>query len=208
MDADNHPWEVIYRREGRVFGELFAAFPAVVEKFRQHGCQRILDLGCGNGRHVVGLEKSGFQVIGLDISRTGLRLAQAWLEDEDQRADLAQADVRQALPFAEGSFDGLLSTQVIHHAMIVEVRRSIAEIKRVLTTGGIAFVTVSGRKDDGLAFEEVEPGTFVPLDGSEAGLPYHIFSERELARELENFHILEISHRAEGKVLAALVKKA
>ena len=91
--------------------------------------------------------------------------------------------------------------------MIAEVRIAIAEIYRILAKGGIAFVTVAGRKDQEMAYEEIEPGTYVPLVGSEKGLPHHIFTEEEVQREFRAFQIQEISHRAEGNVLALWVVK-
>ena len=62
---------------------------------------------------------------GLDISPTGLRLAQNWLDEEYLEAPLVQADNRHPLPFKDGAFEGLLSTQVIHHALLAEVRATI-----------------------------------------------------------------------------------
>jgi SAM-dependent methyltransferase len=203
MPATNHPWEVIFQRQGRLFTEHLPGFVAATQKFDQHACRRILDLGCGNGRHVLALARQGFQPVGLDISSTGLALTRAWLQEECLPGALVNADARRALPFATESFDGLLSTQVIHHARLAEVRLTIAEIWRVLTRRGIAFVTVAGRLHPGEPYEEIEPGTFVPLSGPEQGLPHHIFSEQGLRSELQAFQIDEISYRAEGRVLAA-----
>jgi len=207
MNTTSHPWESIYKREGRVFTEPFPRFKGVAKIFAQHQCRRILDLGCGNGRHVVALIREGFNPIGLDISSCGLRLTCEWLEEEGLQASLVNADIRQFLPFESESFDGLLSTQVIHHAFLSEVRVTIAEIWRVLTNGGIAFITVAGRKDEDVAYEEVEPGTYVPLDGIEEGLPHHIFTEEELRSEFGGFQIREIKRRAEGKVHAIWLMK-
>lgn len=207
LNASNHPWESIYRCEGRVFTEPFPRFTDVVEKFKQHQCRHILDLGCGNGRHVVALVKDGFNTTGLDISFSGLQLTGEWLKEERLQANLVQSDARWYLPFEADCFDGILSTQVIHHALLSEVRLSIAEIWRVLDKGGIAFVTVAGSRDENVLYEEVEPGTYIPLNGTEKGLPHHIFTEEELCLEFNIFQIQEISRRAEGKVLALWLMK-
>lgn len=154
INSKNHPWEAIYRSEGKVFTEPFPRFDEVVREFEAHECKRVLDLGCGNGRHVVEFAKLGFRTVGLDISSTGLRLTREWLYEEGLDADTVTADVRRSLPFRSGSFDSLLSTQVIHQARICEVRRAIAEIWRVLAEGKVAFVTVAGRRHEGEAYEE------------------------------------------------------
>ena len=207
MNPTPTAWEEIYRREGRVFPEPFARFGELVEAFREHGCRTILDLGCGTGRHVVHLAKRGFRLTGVDLAPTALSLTQSWLREEGEEAALALADARQPLPFCDGSFEGMLSTQVIHHARIAAVRVAIREIHRVLVPGGLAFVTVSGRKDPGVEAEEIEPGTFVHLTGPEAGLAHHIFTVAELRSGFQAFDVLDVSVRAEGAVLAVLARK-
>jgi SAM-dependent methyltransferase len=207
MNSAAHPWEVIYRKNGRVFPEPFPRFDEVVDAFRAHGCSLVLDVGCGSGRHVVHLARQGFRPLGLDISPTGLHLAQAWMREEGYEPMLALGDTREPLPFRDNSFQGVLSTQVIHHARIAAVRLAIGEICRVLQSGGLAFVTVSGRRDPGLEFEEIETGTLVPLSGPEAGLAHHIFTMEELRSEFQDYQILELSARAEGAVLAVLAQK-
>ncbi len=203
----SHPWEAIYRKEGRVFQEPFHGFAQVLEVFRTSSCRRILDLGCGNGRHVVALARAGLQAAGVDISATALRLTRDWLAALNLEADTVAADMRVPLPFGNASFDGILSTQVIHHALAAQVRGAIGEIHRVLVPGGMAFVTVAGRTHADTTYQEIEPGTFIPLSGSEQGLPHHIFSESELRAEFSAFKVHEVSRRAEGKVLAVWAEK-
>jgi SAM-dependent methyltransferase len=206
MKSSDHPWDKIFKAEGRFFPEPFPRFNEVVQIFKDHGCSEILDLGCGSGRHLVHLNRNGFKATGLDISATGLHLTREWVDEEGLEADLVLADTREPLPFCDDSFNGVLSTQVIHHAQIAGVRNAIQEIWRVLVSGGVAFVTVSGRKDE-VESEEIEPGTIVPKTGPEKGLPHHIFSEETLKKEFQDFHLKDLSVRAEGKVLAVLAMK-
>lgn len=206
MKSSDHPWDKIYKSEGRFFPEPFPGFNEVVQLFKDHGCSEILDLGCGSGRHLVHFAKEGFKAIGLDISPTGLHLTREWVDEEGLEAGLVLADMREPLPFRDSSFNGLLSTQVIHHARIAGVRSAIQEIWRVLVSGGVAFVTVSGRKDE-VESEEIEPGTIVPRTGPEKGLPHHIFSEETLKKEFHDFYLMDFSIRAEGKVLVIVARK-
>ena len=207
MKSAPHPWEVIYRTNRQVDTEPFPRFGEVVDAFRAHGCSFVLDIGCGSGRHVVHLVKQGFRSLGLDISPTGLHLAQAWMREEGHEPEFILGDTRQPLPLRDDSIEGVFSVQVIHHARIAAVRLAIREIWRVLVPGGLAFVTVSGRKDPGLEFDEIERGTFVPLAGPEAGLAHHIFTVEELRLEFRDYQVLELSVRAEGAVLAVLARK-
>jgi SAM-dependent methyltransferase len=207
ITAENHPWESIYKRDGHIFTEPFHGFGEVVQKFSDHRCERILDLGCGNGRHIVALSKLDFNAIGLDISKSGLNLARNWLEKDNCQAGLVCADARRFFPFTSNCFDGVISTQVIHHAFLAEIRVTIQEIWRILSIGGLAFVSVAAKTDADEQYQEIEPGTFVPLHGTEKGLPHHIFSEEELRLEFQQFKIQGISLRAEGKVMALWLMK-
>jgi SAM-dependent methyltransferase len=207
MTNIDHPWEKIYKREGRFFAEPYPRFYELVRTFKDYGYSAILDLGCGNGRHTVHLAKEGFDITDLDISPTGLRLTQEWLAGEGQHAPLILADMRSPLPIRDGAFDGLLSTQVIHHALLAEVRKSIGEIWRLLKPGGLAFVTVAGCIHDDEEHVEIEPGTFIPQSGFEAGLPHHIFTEQELGLEFKEFVMKDVSLRDERRVLAILAQK-
>lgn len=206
-DLENHQWDEIYKRDGRVFTDLLPAFHHAVEMFSDHQCRNILDLGCGNGGHVVGFGGASFDIVGFDISSTGLGLTRAWLIEAGLEAALVCGDARHNLPFADNSIEGLFSTQVIHHALLVEIRHTIKEIWRVLNQDGLAFISVAGRTHHDTAYEEIEPGTFVPLEGDEMGLPHHIFSEDEIRVEFDKFQILEISPRYEGGVTAIWIKK-
>jgi SAM-dependent methyltransferase len=203
MRLSGEAWELVFQRDGHVFPEPFQRFGELVEVFHDHGCQRLLDLGCGTGRHVIGLASKGFQVCGLDYSPTGLRLARDWLGKESAGASLVLGDARRPLPFRDSAFDGLLSTQVIHHGLLSTVRKTIAELRRVLRLGGLLFVTVPAQLADGLQYEEIEPGTYVPTSGVEAGVPHHIFSPQRLQGELAGFRALDLSIR-ESVVLAFL----
>ena len=55
--------------------------------------KRVLDLGCGAGRHTVYLAQEGFEVYTLDISLEGVEHIAQWLTGEGLQANLQQADM-------------------------------------------------------------------------------------------------------------------
>lgn len=100
---------------------------------------RVLVAGCGaEGREVVDLAKhSRYEVVGFDIALKP--------ELHQQKGDnwlLLNADVLN-LPFENGSFDAVLYYHVIEH--VPDPARSIAELARVLRTGGGMFVGTPNR---------------------------------------------------------------
>jgi SAM-dependent methyltransferase len=201
--TDAQPWDEIFRRSGRVFDSPAPVMHHVAEVLREHRCRRVVGLGCGSGRHTVFLAQRGFDVIGVDNSRTALNLSRQWLQHEGLRARLARAGMRRTLPLSDGVCDGLVSTQVIHHARLATVRGTARELSRILRPGGILFVSVPSGTDPEDTFDEVELGTFVPTSGSELGLPHHIFSAEELRTLFLDFTVLESDH-IDGRILTLL----
>ncbi len=206
MDQPERSWDRIFQREGRFFLEPAEAVRQFAELLREHNCKTVLDLGCGSGRHLVYLTQQGFELWGVDNSAAGLQLTLSWLATEGLSAGLALSDVRRPLPFGNATFDAVLSTQVIHHALLETVRGTAREIGRLIRPGGLLFVSVPLGREPDQEYEEIEPGTIVPLDGPEKGLPHHIFAPHELPGLFPGFRPLELSVRGEVVTLLTAVK--
>jgi SAM-dependent methyltransferase len=200
-------WEEIFRRDGRIFLEPAAVVVQFTELLNARGVIRVLDVGCGSGRHVLHMAQSGLQVYGLDNSPAALHLTTEWLAESVQTARLTLADTRQPLPFGNGAFDALISTQVIHHALLATVKSTACEIARVVRPGGLILVTVPVGKDAGDDFIEIEPRTYIPLSGSEKGLPHHIFTPEELLELFAPFQELDVSVHGEVVIVYQGVKR-
>ena len=203
IPASAQPWDEIFRREGRVFDAPAPVVHHVADVLQEHDCRRVVDLGCGSGRHTVFLGQRGFDVIGIDNSPTALGLTREWLTHEGLRAQLARADMRRPLPLPAACCDGVVSTQVIHHALLAIVRGTARELGRILRPGGVLFVSVPLGTDPEDTFEEVEPGTFVPTSGSELGLPHHIFTPEDLCALFPAFAVEEL-YSIDDRILTLL----
>jgi hypothetical protein len=68
-------------------------------------------------------------------------------------------------------------------------------------------VTVPSGSRSNRKSKRIEKHTYLPLEGSEAGLPHHIFSEKRLRKAFSAFLIHEISHRDQGRILAIWAEK-
>jgi SAM-dependent methyltransferase len=195
MTAQPGRWEEIFRSAGHVLPEPASRVIRFAEQLKAHGVATVMDLGCGTGRHVIHMAHKGLRVTGLDNAPTGLRLTREWLQQEHLAADLLLADMRQPLPFGNGAFEAVLSTQVIHHALYTTVLATAQEIQRVVCTGGIVLISVPARKEiamDGEASIEIEPDTFVPTSGSEQGLPHHLFTPDKFRAIFPEFEVLDL----------------
>jgi SAM-dependent methyltransferase len=200
-------WDEIFRRDGRIFVEPAAVVVQFTEELRAGEYLRVLDLGCGSGRHILQMAHMGLEVFGLDNSPTALSLAAHWLAEEGQTAQLVLADACQPLPFRNNSFDALISTQVIHHALLRTVQATAREIARVVRPGGEILVSVPVGKDAGDDHVEVEPQTFVPLTGTEKGLPHHFFTPEELPELFAPFETEQVSVKGEVVIVFRGVKR-
>ncbi|MFB7512131.1 class I SAM-dependent methyltransferase [Streptomyces sp. NPDC056144] len=99
--------------------------------------RRILDAGCGAGPLTAALRERGAVVSGIDSSAGILALARRRLGDG---ADLRVADLRDPLPFADGAFDDVVASLVLHY--LEDWGPTLAEVRRVLRPGGRLLVSV------------------------------------------------------------------
>ena len=185
-------WDAIFRRQGNVWTRPQEDMPRLLDALLAKGAKTLLDLGCGTGRHVVYFAQHGLSVHGLDNSPEGLRLTEQALREAGLAAHLHLQDMYDPLPCGDDSFDAIIAVQVIHHARIATIKQLIGELERVLRPSGTIFVSVSGVRDQGTRFEEIEPGTLVPLDGREAGLPHHFFTPDELREVFGRFDDVDV----------------
>jgi SAM-dependent methyltransferase len=178
--------------------------------FHKNGVRRVLDLGCGNGRHLVHFAGLGYSVYGLDYAPTALRLAGDWLAERRLSAEMACADMK-AIPFRSGSFDALISFQVINHGTLDDIRRTTGEVHRVLREGGWLFVTVGTCLPFGpVHFRNgyrIEPGTYVLTDHPESGIPHHFFTATEFRDEFSQFDIVDFHWDSRSRACLLAQKK-
>ena len=92
--------------------------------------ERVLDLGCGPARGAKALLGKGCRVTCADYS---FEMARKAADNTHRRAPVTRADA-EFLPFADGSFDGILCSNSFHHYPRPEA--SLREMRRVLKPGG------------------------------------------------------------------------
>jgi SAM-dependent methyltransferase len=99
---------------------------------------RVLDAGCGSGPLSAALRAKGAIVTGFDSSPIMVELARRRLGAD---AALSVADLSQPLPFADGAFDDVVASLVLHY--LPDWAAPLAELRRVLTPGGRLILSVN-----------------------------------------------------------------
>jgi ubiquinone/menaquinone biosynthesis C-methylase UbiE len=146
---------------------------------------RILDLGCGEGRHAItAYMLKNVESVGIDLSLDDLQTTKkrfcefADPGNEEKSLVISVANGYQ-LPFADHSFDKVICSEVLEH--IPDYAAVIAEIERVLKPGGLFAVSVPRYFPEWVcwrlssAYHEVEGGHI------------RIFRASGLRKAVENF---------------------
>jgi len=111
---------------------------------------RLLDMGCGGGRHAFEAWRRGATVVPLDASEGDLKDVRGVLGAMLDAGELPAGECggvvtghALALPFADATFDQIIASEVLEH--VPNDRGAIAELVRVLKPGGRMAVTVPTR---------------------------------------------------------------
>ncbi len=116
----------------------------LVRRVSETSERTVLDAGCGTGRMVPLLADAGLRVTGADLSPGMIAVGRERLPSV--RLEVARLD---ALPFATGSFDGVLAWYSIIHTPAGSLGPVLAELRRVLRPGGnllLAFQAGAGTR--------------------------------------------------------------
>jgi SAM-dependent methyltransferase len=108
---------------------------------------RVLDLGCGGGRHAFEAYRRGARVVALDRNAEEIREVRKWFAAMEQAGEAPSGASATAvegdalsLPFPDESFDKVVVSEVMEH--IPDDKGVLAEVVRVLRPGGLVAVTV------------------------------------------------------------------
>lgn len=176
---------------------------------------RLLNIGCAHGPDFLPFKES-FDLYGLDFSIEMLRLAQKYSQKFNFTVNLSLADATR-LPYHDEAFDWAISVATYHHIKGEKERQAaLNELRRVLKSGGEAFITVWNRGQPRFWFRHE---VTVPWRTKDKTLHryYYLFSYPELERLVKRagFRVLksfpESSHRFPVKFfsrnICLLVKK-
>ena len=114
-----------------------------LERIRVRPGDKVLDAGCGEGRHCFGALERGAHVVGLDLDLASLKASANILQQRAAECGRLGALVHGnafRLPFADGAFDKVICSEVMEH--VHDYRGAARELARVTRPGGCLAVTI------------------------------------------------------------------
>lgn len=121
----------------------------IVSVLKPGPTDRVLDIGCGDGEFLKRVAPLVARSAAVDLSPVGLAKLRGHLPSSTNA--LLSAGVSEALPFRDAAFSMVMINSVLYAlGSYEEAERTVAEVRRVLTAGGIAYFgevpTVDERK--------------------------------------------------------------
>ncbi len=136
----------------------------------------VLDVGCGNGRHIPLLLKKGFRVWGIDISEFAVKFC----EQKFTKANCQQGSVCKLL-FPSSSFELVIDKGCFHTLYPAQRTKALSEIHRVLKPNGVLFISVFRCRKE----------SSKPFRYACSLLPEWGFTTKQLCRLIKNYFKIE-----------------
>jgi len=189
-------WEKIYSAYGETQKECLTKVVNIADKFKKEGVKRVLDLGCGTGRHSILLSNLGFNVDAIDISETAVCILNEKLNTRGMKNIRTQTGSFTKLPYEDNAFDAIICVLVLDHGTQWQVNKGVQEIYRVLKDKREVLVDFISVNDNtcgkGVQIEEY---TFVSSIEDEVGVPHHYSQRNELEEFFSGFSNVDINEK-------------
>ena len=169
----------------------------LIKRWQKQGLKKILDLGCGLGRHSILFAQKGFEVDAFDLSESGIEELKETIKKQKLPIRLKVGDML-SLPYKDNSFDCLLAYHVVYHTDEKGIEKTIKEIKRVLKPEGEFFLDFNSKNSS--AFKDkrnkhVSGNVLFKTEGHETGIPHYYADKKDVKNLLEDFEIIKLVHR-------------
>jgi len=190
-------WDIFYKVHGAIDTEPSRQIVEYVPRLKREGVFHILDAGCGTGRNIIYLQTMGFDVHGIDVSTEAIRIARS---TSNETTDYRVGTLTN-LPYASGTMDFVFSIHSLEYGKLEDIRKSVREIKRVLKSGGLFFLSADSTMHP---FYKINSDDIIEAShigfSMKSGLPNHFFTKAELENLFNDCKIEELKHVSEGNL--------
>ena len=194
-------WSIVYDDDQNPLQGLEG--PLVQQAFGNVQGLKVLDMGCGTGRHTLWLAQAGAKVTGIDFSEAMLDKARK--KTKEYSIKLIKHDLHERLPFRSGQFDMVVSGLLLEH--IADLAYYFSEVARVLSNSGRAVISAmhpamflqdaQAQFTDLYSGEKIRPGS----------LP-HQLSEMVMGAVSSSLELVHFSEYSADSQLAAIYPRS
>lgn len=159
---------------------------------------RVLDLGSGTGKNSLFLAERGSDIVGIELSKTAVRIAKERAEQRGLYAHFQTGDIGTTIPYEDASFDLILDVVSSNSLNEAERRVYVKEMKRLLKPSGHLFVKALCKDGDKHAVNLIEkfPGkekdTYV-MPGT--GITERVWSKDDITELYKDFKVLYLEKK-------------
>jgi len=118
----------------------------LVESGKVKTCKTI-DLGCGTGNYAIYLANIGFDVTGVDISPTAIKIAKENAKKKGVKINFLVADVLGDLDEVKETFDFAYDWELLHHIFPEKRKKYVENVYRILNARGKYLSVCFSEKD-------------------------------------------------------------
>lgn len=125
-------WASEYDRRKTRHSFYHIAEMMIADHVAHHAPCRVLEFGCGPGRHLLNLSQiEGVDVHGFDQSPTMVEAGFGWASPEWRAAHVTVGSPTGALPYPDGHFDIVFTSEALLHTRPEDLKGRLAELLRV-----------------------------------------------------------------------------
>ena len=178
-------WEEAFKSKHRMWGEQPTTAAIETSKlFTSLGFQKILIPGFGYGRNARPFLENGFEVVGIEISKTAIQLAHQNLGGDIKVFHGSIDD----MPFDQDSYDGIFCHALIHLLRSDERKQLLTNCHAQMKSGGLmVFTTITKHASTYGVGEKLGKDLFKTKDGVEL----FFYDEASIKEEFGRFGLVE-----------------
>lgn len=187
----------------RFFAARIAKRTGLHDVMAVHGLDRpprVLDLGCGVGRHVIFAHDMGCDAYGIDLSQSATKIAKNWASESGADPSHIVVGSADKMPYDNGFFDFVISHGVLDSMPFEIARHVVVETHRVLSSQGRFYCDLISGDDS--RFAAPFSGEIVVDATHEQNTIQSFFDEVKLRRLFEGlFAVISLIHKRAERIV-------